>query len=202
MKNETVLCIRRNQLPDLWVKKTCILPLSLNDFSSHCSKADFKFISRTMAETNPEYKQIIPYIALQSADCEKTAIYLRKGSEKRLHDLWSIGIGGHINPIDAVSNKTSFKKILTAGMKRELDEELRCRPRNEKPEFLGIISEEITQVGRVHMGAVFRILTLSPNAFLPGDELSRFQWMNTQNLDQLNLELWSELSLKLISMDR
>lgn len=202
MKNETVLCIRRNQLPDSWARKTSIIPLSLNDFSSHCSKADFKFIPCAIAETNPEYKQIIPYIALQSSDCEKTAIYLRKGSEKRLHDLWSIGIGGHINPIDAILNKRSFKKILTEGMKRELDEELICRPRNEKPEFLGIISEEITAVGKVHLGAVFRILTKCPNAFAPGDELSLFQWMNTQDLDQLNLELWSELSLKLISMYR
>lgn len=86
-----------------------------------------------------------------------------------------------------------------SGMERELDEELLKRPSRDTAEFSGIISEDITSVGKVHLGAVFRILTQTPEAYSPGPELSMFQWTNTSDLIQLNMELWSELALELIS---
>ncbi len=99
-KNEKVLCIKRDRLPLEWVKEKSIVPLQFDQFISTCSNAEFNFIDRPMAENDPSFKQIIPYIIIQTADLKKTAIYNRQGSEKRLHDLWSLGIGGHINPID------------------------------------------------------------------------------------------------------
>jgi predicted NUDIX family phosphoesterase len=81
-------------------------------------------------------------------------IYNRQGSEKRLHDLWSLGIGGHINPVDQQNQQSSFKDILVSGMERELGEELAKRPKQDIAGFSGIISEDITDVGKVHFGAV------------------------------------------------
>ena len=198
-KNESVLCIKRDLLPASWVCRKSIVPLELNDFIEKCCAGGFEFINRSDAEKDVSYKQIIPYIVLQTKDFKKTAIYNRQGSEQRLHDLWSIGIGGHINPIDMETKTDSFLQILTVGMERELKEELDQRPKGELPHFVGVISEDVTDVGKVHLGAVFRILTSTPEKFLPGSELFQFTWEKTRNLEQLNLELWSKLALKLIS---
>lgn len=198
-KNESVLCIKKDLLPPSWVQEKTILPLELDDFIDTCSAKGFEFILRSDAEKDVSYKQIIPYIILQTQNLEKTAIYNRQGSEQRLHDLWSIGIGGHINTIDRVTPNDSFLKILMTGMERELTEELDQRPKNDGPQFVGVISEDVTDVGKVHLGAVFRILTHAPEKFLPGFELFEFTWKKTDKLEQLNLELWSKLALKLLS---
>jgi len=84
-------------------------------------------------------------------------------------------------------------------LERELTEELIKRPNLDQKEFCGVISEDVTDVGSVHLGAVFRILTQTPESYLPGPELSQFQWAKTKDLNQLNMELWSELALALIS---
>jgi len=198
-KNEAVLCIKRDHLPASWVCKESIIPLEMDEFIEKSCAGKFEFINRRDAEKDVSYKQIIPYIVLQTRDLEKTAIYNRQGSEQRLHDLWSIGIGGHINPIDMGTKTNSFLQILTTGMERELNEELDQRPKEDLPLFIGVISEDITDVGKVHLGAVFRILTNDPEKYLPGDELFQFTWEKTKNLEQLNLELWSKLALKLLS---
>lgn len=197
-KDEKVLCINRDRLPDPWIQPKSIVPLGLATFIETCTQSGFDFINRQEAEQDSSLKQVIPYILLQSQCLDQTAIYNRQGSEKRLHDLWSLGIGGHINPIDQ-KNGASFKNILISGMERELDEELIKRPR-DKAKFVGIISEDITDVGSVHIGAVFQILTKTPESYLPGPELSQFQWAGNKEVSQLNLELWSELALALISL--
>ena len=193
---EEVLCIKRNQLPADWVKERVVVPMSMAPFVSQCT--NFSFEKRGSAEKDPGFKQIIPYIVLQTMDGKKTAIYNRQGSEARLHDLWSLGIGGHINPEDQ-DHGNDFQSILIAGMERELKEELSLRPLGETPMFMGLINEEITEVGQVHLGAVFMIKTNTPDAYAPGAELHAFQWEDTEKLGNRNFELWSTLALELIS---
>jgi predicted NUDIX family phosphoesterase len=196
---ESVLCIQRNRLPASWVEQRSVVPSSLDHFIECCSTGGYQFIDRPAAEENPDYKQIIPYIVLQTRDLSMTGIYMRQGSGKRLHDLWSLGIGGHINPVDQKKSTDGFEQILMAGIRRELDEELEHRPCDDTLEFAGVISEDITEVGKVHLGAVFRILTRTPEKFIPGHELFQFKWEKTASLETLNLELWSTLALELIS---
>jgi len=200
-KKESVLCIQRECLPPSWVKAKSIVPMELTTFIDACTLGKFEFINRLKAENSPGLKQVIPYVVIQTSDLSRTAIYNRKGSEKRLHDLWSLGIGGHINPVDQKKGHESFKEVLISGMERELAEELIQKPKSDDTKFCGIISEDITDVGSVHLGAVFQILTKTPEAYIPGSELCRFQWTDTGNLNQLNMELWSELALELISRD-
>jgi predicted NUDIX family phosphoesterase len=194
--NESVLCIPRAQVPREWIQPKSVVRMDLDTFVDQCRQSGFSFEKRAIAEDNPAIKQVIPYIVLQTPD--QTAVYNRQGSEKRLHDLWSLGIGGHINPGDQKSNTASFKDILLSGMERELSEELIHRPENDPAQFLGIISEDLTDVGKVHLGAVFRILTRTPEAYRPGPELSRFQWIKTADLPDLTMELWSTMALTLM----
>ncbi|MCG8563902.1 MAG: phosphoesterase [Desulfobacterales bacterium] len=195
---EQVLCIHRNRLPENWVETQSRVPMDLDTFVAKCTQAGFEFVDRPKAEQNPDLKQVIPYIVLQTQDEKETAIYNRQGSEARLHDLWSLGIGGHINPEDT-DKAMGFKEILMAGMERELSEELASRPREDKPIFRGIISEDITDVGKVHLGAVFQIRTSDRSAWKPGEELHLFQWEATDQVKERNMELWSEMALELIS---
>jgi predicted NUDIX family phosphoesterase len=198
-KQEQVLCIDRKNLPAAWVSQRTVLPMDFPTFAATCTNAQFSFVSRDIAEEDRQKKQIIPYILLQTADGSMTAAYNRQGSEKRLHDLWSIGIGGHINPEDSSMATDSFETILQNGMQRELDEELARRVDADCIEFIGIISEDITPVGSVHMGAVFLIKTQAPENYLPGEELHSFTWHDTPTLSRLNLELWSQLALELVT---
>lgn len=207
---ESVLCIPRANLPDQWLGKRTALKMNEQLFFNTCSSAGFQWIERCAAESDPSLKQIIPYIVIKtragsfsgSGSSPSIAMYRRKGSEKRLHDLYSMGIGGHINPMDASCRSSRepmpFKDLVMAGMKRELCEELLQRPREDRPVFQGIINEEMTDVGKVHLGALFVIVTDSPGAFVPGSELAAFQWMEREELSKLNLELWSTMALQMI----
>ncbi len=198
-KKEKVLCILQDRLPEKWMAQTAAIPMDLEDFVKTCTRAGYDFVPRDDAENDPALQQVIPYIVLQTQDLGVTAVYKRQGSEKRLHDLWSLGIGGHINPLDSTDSGSSFQDILVAGMTRELDEELEKRPDKGQPIFCGIINENITDVGRVHLGAVFRILTPTPGSYMPGPELSGFHWQATKELGTLHMELWSTLALDLIN---
>lgn len=194
---EKVLCIKREWLPAAWVEKKTVMAMAEHSFFQTCDRAGFQFKERGIIETDPSFKQIIPYVVIQTQGRELTAAYLRNGSERRLHDLWSVGIGGHINPVDCPAG-SSFKEVLMAGMIRELDEELNKRPDNGHPVFSGIINEEETPVGCVHLGAVFTLETQNSDLFIPGLELVNFTWKRTETLANLNLELWSRLALELV----
>jgi predicted NUDIX family phosphoesterase len=69
----------------------------------------------------------------------------RAGGDARLHDRWSIGVGGHLNPGDG---------DLPGGLRREWHEELVA---DFVPEFrlIGLLNDDTTDVGRVHLGAVY-----------------------------------------------
>jgi predicted NUDIX family phosphoesterase len=69
----------------------------------------------------------------------------RAGADARLHDLYSIGVGGHVNPEDGDA---------LGGLRREWAEELDA---GFTPEFrpLGLLNDDDTAVGAVHLGLVF-----------------------------------------------
>lgn len=194
MSNEKVLCIKKENLPNKWIEKYVSLNINENEFEKKINSFEVIFESRNLAEKNFELKQIIPYILIQNSKENLTGIYKRKGSEKRLEDLWSAGIGGHINNFDC--KKTVYETIKN-GMLRELSEEIINLPKKYSISFCGIINEEETEVGNVHLGAVYKIISDDTNAFLPGEELDSFQFYNTSDLINLNMEIWSGLALKL-----
>ena len=110
------------------------------------------FMDREAAENDPSHKQIIAYAIF----CHQGRIlhYTRGGSggEARLHDKGSIGIGGHINPVDRQSGHDDVSTYL-AGVEREIREELvidgSCTQR-----VLGVINDDSNDVGAVHLGIV------------------------------------------------
>src|SRR5262249_61314811 len=94
--NENVLVVRRELFDELGSFQ------GLNFESGKYLKAILSrgsnfFIPRSEAETNPAYKQIIPYALIAF---EKTVLHYVRGKkavEQRLVAKGSIGIGGHID---------------------------------------------------------------------------------------------------------
>ncbi len=104
-----------------------------------------RFIARPAAEVDRSLKQIIPYLVLRDGERYFLMQRTRAGADARLHDRWSIGVGGHLNPRDGG---------LLAGLRREWVEELDAA---FVPEFrlVGLLNDDTTDVGSVHLGALY-----------------------------------------------
>jgi len=111
---------------------------------------------RPTLETNENFKQIIPYILLSYQG--KIALYQRtkKGGEGRLHNMHSIGFGGHMDAFDLAYNgdgEINLDKTIENSGQREIDEELIVSEIVSK-KHLGYIYDGSNPVGRVHIGVV------------------------------------------------
>lgn len=104
-----------------------------------------RFEPRPAMEVDPEFKQIIPYLVLRDGPRYFLMQRTKAGGDVRLHDRWSIGVGGHLNPGDG---------DLAGGLRREWVEEVVA---DFEPDFelVGLLNDDTTDVGRVHLGAVF-----------------------------------------------
>jgi predicted NUDIX family phosphoesterase len=104
-----------------------------------------EFRPRGEMERDRSWKQVIPYLVLRDGERYFLMRRTRAGGDARLHDLWSIGVGGHLNPGDG---------DLAGGLRREWAEEVVA---DFEPEFrlVGLLNDDTTPVGRVHLGAVY-----------------------------------------------
>lgn len=150
-----------------------------------------EFIDRPAAEENPSYKQIIPYVVLTQKGRVFSTRRLNKGGESRLHGKLSIGIGGHINPVD----ETDRRSVLMKGLERELDEEVYIQHRGELvPQ--GFINDDGNGVGAVHLGLCFSMEVEGEVSVKETEKLSG-AWMSLQELKEEydNMETWSQIAL-------
>ncbi len=122
------------------------------------------FVPRPEAEDNPAWKQPIPYCLVTQGEQLFTVRRTRGQSERRLHGLWSIGLGGHVQAEDRGSGP-----LFENSLRRELEEELAIPGLDRlQPRFLGLLNDDSNPVGRVHVGLVYRLEVPSPRA--PGSE--------------------------------
>ena len=103
------------------------------------------FLRRGDAEEDPTHKQVIPYLVLRDGERWFLMRRTKAGGDARLHDLWSIGVGGHLNPGDG---------DVEGGLRREWAEEVVAA---FEPAFepVGLLNDDTTPVGAVHVGIVF-----------------------------------------------
>jgi predicted NUDIX family phosphoesterase len=111
--------------------------------------AHFSFLPRSRAEDDPSFKQLIPYVVMKHGD--HVFHYTRGlgGGEKRLRALRSIGVGGHINPVDHQASEHPYRQ----GMLREVAEEVALGSAYVE-QCLGFINDDALPVGQVHLGIV------------------------------------------------
>lgn len=141
------------------------------------------FLARPTAEVSPEYKQIIPYVVIRSGGDYFLLRRTPKQNEARLHDKLSLGIGGHINP----------GHDLPAGLRKELEEEVEIADAYDLA-FAGILNDDATEVGRVHLGAVY-LLETTRNVRVRETEKMTGSWTPRDALAPLrpSMESWSQI---------
>jgi predicted NUDIX family phosphoesterase len=103
------------------------------------------FYARPQAEVDATLKQIIPYLLLRDGSTIFLMKRSRAGGDARLHDHFTIGVGGHMNPGD---------DSLLGGLAREWREEMEA---DFVPEFrfLGLLNDDTVEVGLHHLGVVY-----------------------------------------------
>lgn len=157
------------------------------------------FVEREYAERTPSLKQVIPY-TIVTRDHE---VYLlqrtRGGGESRLHDKLSIGVGGHVNPVDlpgAEAGERARRDPLPGATRREISEEL-CLEGTEEVRSFGILNDDTNPVGAVHVGLVQVLAVRGSVAVRETDQLSgRFATapeLESMLADGANFETWSSL---------
>jgi predicted NUDIX family phosphoesterase len=106
---------------------------------------DGRYEPRDLMEQDPAFKQVIPYLVLRDGARYFLMHRTAAGGDARLHNRYSIGVGGHLNPGDGG---------LLGGLRREWDEELVA---DFVPDFrlVALLNDDTTDVGAVHLGAVY-----------------------------------------------
>lgn len=179
------------------------------------------FYDREKAEKDENYLQIIPYVVVRwlkvneyneidnedyfANDFIFTYKRLPKGTESRLSGKMSIGVGGHINPID-VSNKPNFGTVEMSAI-RELSEEISIEDHKFENEALslapmGPIYDPSNEVGRVHIGICFHYE--SPSSKVSAKETTKISGSLISLKDLAtqfekakdNFETWSSIALE------
>ncbi len=117
---------------------------------------DISYRPRGQMEEDPSYKQLIPYVLFRWFDDENLAhvfSYLRGSGqgERRLHAKRSVGVGGHISSVDSAAGH--LQHVYREGMRRELEEEVVIDTAYDE-RIVGLINDDQTPVGRVHLGVV------------------------------------------------
>ena len=146
LPSENILVVYRDILLGAQVWQG-LKPGDCQDYIERINKHK-EFLPRPHMETNPQYKQIIPYLIFKHD--ERYFLMQRKSqaSEQRLKNKYCLGIGGHIRQEDLANGGTLFDWAA-----REFHEEVEYRG-NLKIKPLGVLNDDSNEVGRVHLGLV------------------------------------------------
>ena len=152
-----------------------------------------RFLPRAAAEVDPSFKQIIPYAILTHGGRILSYVRGGKGGEKRLNAKRSIGIGGHINPIDSGTGAFDMAGYERA-LQRELEEELHIRTTyTQRP--VALLNDDTTEVGQVHLGVVHIIECASDAVSAAEANLASMGFLTPEALrsERDSLETWSQI---------
>ncbi|PTI09067.1 NUDIX domain-containing protein [Staphylococcus warneri] len=147
-------------------------------------------------EEDPGFKQLISYCLLENQNGE-ILVYerLSGGGEERLHGQSSIGVGGHMNDVVGAD---SINEVLRVNAQRELEEEVGLPTEDsQNMEYLGFINDDNNEVGKVHMGVVFKITVNSNDVEAKETDTLRIKWIEKGKIESYDdFETWSALILQ------
>ncbi len=162
------------------------------------------FRERNGLEEDPSFKQIIPYAVISHIESgpigvrSSQSFYLFRRSsgqkEKRLQNLYSLGVGGHMNPSASVDSEEQY---LLDELKREFFEEVRLSDGCyiEDIEFIGFINDESIPVSRVHIGLLYNIRVSNKNLHVYETDKMTAAWVEKSDLAEFyeGMETWTKI---------
>ena len=148
-QDEHILVVKREYL---FPKDTAWRGLNTTSFDELCTviKKHQEFHPRSLMETDPTYKQIIPYLVFMHDERYFLMQRQAQASEQRLKNKYSLGIGGHIRQEDITSTD------IMGWAEREFNEEVHYEG-TYTVSPLGILNDDSNPVGQVHIGLVLLI---------------------------------------------
>jgi predicted NUDIX family phosphoesterase len=151
-----------------------------------------RFLPRSDVETDPSLKQLIPYVVFRHED---TVFCYRRGTsqgEARLHAKRSLGVGGHVSEDDA-QGEASWRAYLAA-LDRELAEEVELQTTGPM-RLAGLINDDSTAVGSVHLGVVHIYDLVEPHVRAREDGLADAGFLSLEDVLSARdeFETWSQI---------
>ncbi len=154
-----------------------------------------RFMNRSEVETNPDYKQLIPYVIMSYDGKYLSYVRGKRAGETRLVGNRSIGIGGHINPSDDMPLfSTDFYETYLAAVEREVAEEVSVETKHSN-RIVALLNDESNEVGSVHLGIVHYWALDGPNVSKREQMITQMSFMTSAELQEVkdSLETWSGL---------
>ena len=189
---EHVYCLSTDALPE---PQGEVLPLSKELYKRLATEG--RFLPRAEVEEDPRWRQIIPYAVLERLETLFLVRRLGAGAETRLHDRFSIGIGGHINPFDHANARDPLEGALA----RELREELHIRA--FFAQAVGLIHTSETLVDRVHTGVLYHVRSRGEVTVRETHKLSGgfVPWSEVAE-KMVKLEGWSQAAFRFLDIQK
>jgi len=158
------------------------------------------FVQRSHAESNPNLKQVIPYTLVVRGGDVFLLRRLSKSGDARLANKLSIGVGGHINPEDALAavgaDGSSRASPIDNGSRREIEEEIHVSGATRLSR-VGVINDDSNPVGAVHVGLV-QLMQVEGDVRVRETEVLEGRFASPEELARLsdqsaNFESWSKI---------
>lgn len=156
-----------------------------------------RFMPRAKAETDPSFKQLIPYVLLCCNGKYLSYVRGKRAGETRLVGNRSLGIGGHINPVDDMMLfGGDLRETYLNAVQREVEEEIDVKAGYED-RIVALLNDDSNAVGAVHLGVV-HVWTLDGEAVERREQMiTQMGFMTPEELRAVRdtMETWSQLCL-------
>ena len=158
---------------------------------------------RSLAEHDYDYKQLVVYTLLSHEQVFLSYQRTSKTDEARLKEMYSIGIGGHVNIQDTSqlslfgADDARWSDFLLEAVWREVNEEVQIRGASPQvPKLICFINDDSNDVGQVHFGVVWLVKLAEPNVTTRGERgIGKLNFRDLTSLSSMRdrLENWSQL---------
>src|SRR5262249_19447985 len=150
---------------------------------------------RSAAETDPSFKQLVPYVVMKWRDQLFHYTRGKGGTEARLRALRSVGVGGPISEADAGLFDGPYREA----MFREVAEEVHLETEYTE-RCIGLINDDTTPVGQVHLGIVHVFELTEPKVRRKELVLTRagFAAIARLRAEREEFETWSRFVLEVV----
>lgn len=158
-----------------------------------------RFMPRSEAEQDPSFKQLIPYVIMGHDGKYLNYVRGKRAGETRLVSKRSIGIGGHINPVDdeVPLFGTDYREVYNCAVDREVAEEVDVQA-NHTDNIVALLNDDSNEVGQVHLGIVHYWALDSDDVTRKEQMITQMSFMTPDELNEVadTMETWSSLCLK------
>jgi predicted NUDIX family phosphoesterase len=158
-----------------------------------------RFMPRPQAENDPSFKQLIPYVIITCNGRYLTYVRGKRAGETRLVGNRSIGIGGHINPVDNEIPLfgTDYRHVYDTAVEREVAEEITIDTAHTDRIF-ALLNDDSNDVGKVHLGVVHIWSVDSEQVVRREQMITQLAFMTIDELNAVkdSMETWSQLCLE------